>query len=691
MIFRIFLFSILTDVAKARVDTSSWLGSSYYPSAAPGDVWWPWFELYEPMIEREMGYLSRRLNFTTIRVFLHTLPYEANRTQQLDSMERFLQITERHNIKPGFTFFDSCWQTDAPGNGTNLTRAQCQPIKGRHNGCWYESPLVSGQTSYERYRPYVEDVTRLFGSDPRVRWLEVYNEPRGPGEEFVFGLRDAAYQWIKALQPTNPIISCWDDNNDTDIVNHHEYDTSFKTGFFPSLYSNISKGAVITEGGSRWYQPPLGSGGDNGSPLCLLNFLEALKLMKMTGDVPYAVSGMLNWVSFVGNDNTRWHWNSPDGSNEPAIPWDGWLFPDGTPVSYTEAGAARRFQTGVDEFLSFSKFFPSPPIVADGDMYLTMPAGASWSAPLSNDISSIQDALIEASLWLDQGGAASVIIRSGGAALDKQVKIVREEHVQRQGGHSDLAEFKRHSESKRDNNAYIQQSSHASKCEFLPINNNTDVCSGGPPGYRDLSVANAPDPLSACAAACCDWNECTAWIVREFQGTDENCTNELCCWLKPSCAPGQTTPFPGATSQFLKPQPGPPLPNDIDGYNFTLDTNVDLLIVSKQISGTITKLGEFNLTILENGLVRGAWNIMRVLLVTDTDNVLTIKVFFNPMYTETGFTGNPDTDALLIPLPIPPRLIIQDTSPLPPGGLMIASGGSELRVDYFSALPTSAF
>lgn len=62
----------------------------------------------------------------------------------------------------------------------------------------------------------------------------MYNEPRGPGEDFVFGLRNAAYQWIKALQPTNPVISCWDDNNDTDSVNHHEYIQILRRGSFQS-------------------------------------------------------------------------------------------------------------------------------------------------------------------------------------------------------------------------------------------------------------------------------------------------------------------------------------------------------------------------------------------------------------------------------------------------------------------------
>ena len=48
----------------------------------------------------------------------------------------------------------------------------------------------------------------------------------------------------------------------------------------------------------------------------------------------------------------------------------------------------------------------------------------------------------------------------------------------------------------------------------------TDVCPGGPPGYVDLDLSTAPDPLAACAAACCGWLPCTAWIVRNFSGTD---------------------------------------------------------------------------------------------------------------------------------------------------------------------------
>lgn len=681
--------ALLPLLSRARVDTSTWLGSAYTPSAASNTLWWPWFDRYAPMIDRELGMARRRFGMTTLRVFLHTLVYEANATALLASLDGFLAIASRHSLQTGIVLFDSCWNSD----GANVS-SECMPIKGRHNGCWFESPELSGQTSVERYRPYVEDVVRGFGSDPRVAYIEIYNEPRGPGEDFVFALRDAGFRWARALSPAAPIISCWDDNNDTEIVDRHEYDTSFKSSLLEALFADEAKGAVITEGGSRWYQPPFP--GDFGSPLTYLNFLTALRRLRDAGNVSYAVSGMLNWILFVGNDNTRWHWGSPDESPEPAIPWDGWLFPDGTPVSHTEAGAARRLQTGVDEFLSFSKFLTDPPVPEDGDAFLTLEAGSAWSAPLKAGLASIGDALFEASLWVEEGGAASLTVRAGSVPrAGAGARVAREDDagVRRSGrAFLDGAKRRKTASPPQPPPAARPARGDGDSCSFGPTLNNTDVCSGGPPGYRDLSVATAPDPLAACAAACCSWAECTAWIVRPLSGTDKNCTNELCCWLKPGCQPGQTSPVPGATAQFLAPRPGPPLPGGIDGYNFTLSSTENLLIASRQSGGHATQLGAFNTSTLENGLVRGAWNLLRVLLVTQADGSLTLRVWLNPMLPETGFTGDPALDSVRTPLPLPERLVLVDANPLPAGGIAVAAGGSAgTQVDYVSALPASVF
>ncbi len=128
-------------------------------------------------------------------------------------------------------------------------------------------------------------------------------------------------------------------------------------------------------------------------------------------------------------------------------------------------------------------------------------------------------------------------------------------------------------------------------------------------------------------------------------------------------------------------------------------------------------LGSFNLSTLENGLVLGAWNMLRVVvedgaavegLDGDDDgdgggastsggrnsgNTTRVRVFFNPMFPETGFVGNATADAGRVPLPLPARIDVVDKSgpPLPPGGMVIAAGTYEARVDYAAALPASVF
>jgi hypothetical protein len=232
------------------------------------------------------------------------------------------------------------------------------------------------------------------------------------------------------------------------------------------------------------------------------------------------------------------------------------------------------------------------------------------------------------------------------------------------------------------------------ECAFGPRLNNTDACPGGPVGYRDLSVYGAADPLGACEAACCAWEACTAWVVRHFSGRDLNCTDTLCCWLKPSCEPSETSPVGGATAAFkAAAPPGPPLPALARGYSIVLNASDSTLgVVRVAAGGAGVVLGTFPLSSLENGLVLGAWNMLRVVAVVVAaaggGDALTLSVFFNPMYPETGFAGN-SSDAFRTPVKLAPRLMVRDDDPLAPGAIALLAGGREARADYIAALPLS--
>jgi hypothetical protein len=117
-----------------------------------------------------------------------------------------------------------------------------------------------------------------------------------------------------------------------------------------------------------------------------------------------------------------------------------------------------------------------------------------------------------------------------------------------------------------------------------------------------------------------------------------------------------------------------------------------LLTVSRQqAAGSSLLLGSFNMSQRENGLVLGAWNLLRVLLTSDAAGGARLLVFCNPMLQDTGFTGVPEVDASLVPLPLQPLLSVLDSEPLPAGGLALLAGGAPLRADYVSALPASVY
>ena len=131
-------------------------------------------------------------------------------------------------------------------------------------------------------------------------------------------------------------------NNDTELQNVHHYNSDFKSLTDASWQQLAAgQGTIVTEAGCRWFQDESGS---SGSPLEMTNWLAA---MKADADTPYVPGVMLAWTVIVGNDNTRWHWGSKPGTPEPAIPWCGLMWPDGLPVSYTEAhGIAATTGTG---------------------------------------------------------------------------------------------------------------------------------------------------------------------------------------------------------------------------------------------------------------------------------------------------------------------------------------------------------
>jgi hypothetical protein len=243
---------------------SSLIGAEYTPWRATNQLWWHNYSQHRSDVVREVKAMREVLGFTAVRVFLHDMLWDADASGFLSNIEDFLAILEGHNMQAGFVFFDDCWAH----SGANLS-ITCIPKKGVHNGCWVAGPQDVKRTSTERFKAYVGGVVSHFKADKRVAWWEIFNEPR-KGNMFSMSLRDAAFRFAKAANPVAPVISCWDDNNNTEVVDTHQYSDKWNQG---SVFSNPAKGGIITEGGCRWYQQDK----DHGSPLTLVNFLESIR------------------------------------------------------------------------------------------------------------------------------------------------------------------------------------------------------------------------------------------------------------------------------------------------------------------------------------------------------------------------------------------------------------------------------
>ena len=331
--------------AAEPLQTAGWVGANYTPAFCVNAVQL-WHQFNPEVIQKELAAAQKHFGITSLRVYLHNIPYDAEKAKFLENVDRFVTICDRCGIRPGFVFFDDCW------NRTGVTLESPPPIKGRHNGRWAVCPQDPQRTDEKMpdLKAYVQDVIRAHRQDDRVLWWEIFNEPRMKSP-YSARLRKLGYAWAKELEPIQPVICCWDDSPETDVVDAHNYSNDFAR-WDKQTELNPSKGAVFTEAGARWFAPRR----SNGEPIEVIRWLRRRKAAGK-----YVPGVYLCWELMVGNSNCRWYWGTKDGTREPTIPWCGLMWPDGTPVSLAEAEAIRGYTTGKRRAMFFDDFQDAPP------------------------------------------------------------------------------------------------------------------------------------------------------------------------------------------------------------------------------------------------------------------------------------------------------------------------------------------
>src|SRR2546421_748970 len=194
-----------------------WLvGSNYTPASAINELeMWQADTFDRPRIDKELSW-AESIGLNTMRVFLHDLTWQQDPAGFKKRIDTFLQIAEKHHIKPLFVLFDSCWDPN-PRLGK-----QHEPRPGVHNSGWVQSPgakALQDPAQYPRLEAYVKGIVGAFAKDDRVLAWDLWNEP-GNGNSGSYASQEAkdkteielwllprVFEWARSVHPTQPLTT----------------------------------------------------------------------------------------------------------------------------------------------------------------------------------------------------------------------------------------------------------------------------------------------------------------------------------------------------------------------------------------------------------------------------------------------------------------------------------------------------
>jgi hypothetical protein len=236
--------------ANAWYATQPWpVGADYIPRDAINQLeMWQAATFNPQEIDQELGW-AQAIGMNTMRVFLHDLLWKQDPDGFKQRINTFLEIANKHKIRPIFVLFDSCWEPD-PKLGP-----QHPPIPGVHNSGWVQSPgmtALADSTQFPRLEAHVKGVVGAFANDPRILAWDLWNEPDNGDDEsydkpqkekgkngLVAELLPQVFAWARSQHPIQPLTSGvfygdWDDFSklkpvqkiqlgESDILSFHNY------------------------------------------------------------------------------------------------------------------------------------------------------------------------------------------------------------------------------------------------------------------------------------------------------------------------------------------------------------------------------------------------------------------------------------------------------------------------------------
>lgn len=319
-----------------------WLvGANYNPATAINQLEMWQADTFDPeTIDRELGW-AKELGFNSMRVYLHHMLWEEDSKGLLERMEKYLQISEKHNIGTMFVLFDSVWDP-FPKAGK-----QREPRKSVHNSGWVQSPgadVLRDPSKYPLLEEYVKGVVGHFKDDKRIDVWDVWNEPDNPvpqyrkveipeKNELVKPLLEKTFLWCRQAGATQPLTSgvwvgTFGDHEKFKPIEKVQIEYSDVISFHN--YSKLDNMKEAVENLKRYKRPLLCTeymARAQGS-----TFDPVLGYMKKENVSAY------NWGFVQGKSNTIFPWDSweKEYGEEPPVWFHDILRTDGTPYRQEE-------------------------------------------------------------------------------------------------------------------------------------------------------------------------------------------------------------------------------------------------------------------------------------------------------------------------------------------------------------------
>ena len=161
----------------------------------------------------------------------------------------------------------------------------------------------------------MKDVVGHFAKDKRIVAWDLYNEAAASSRPLV----EASFAWARAAQPSQPLTSCWQALDLSDVISFHDYGPP-NAGQLDRWIAE--RPALCTECIARG----AGSRFDNVLPAFAKRGI-----------------GWYMWGLVKGRIQTYYPWGSPKGEPEPKLWHHDLLQPDGTPYRPEEIEQIRRF------------------------------------------------------------------------------------------------------------------------------------------------------------------------------------------------------------------------------------------------------------------------------------------------------------------------------------------------------------